>query len=629
MYVIEVIPLKRGIQTDTLSYFSGTKYPEGSILSIPIKNSHVLGIVSSITEASTTKTALRAATFSLRRLPHQNDVQTLSAAFIKTATELSAYYACSKGALLHNFLPPQIRNGEVSLPRTHHIDVTDQNTPEILQGTKKERYTLYRSLVRETFAHSGSVVCVAPTSAEADELYTLLSSGISERVILLTSSMTKKQIEHSFDELEDFSKSKLIITTPSYALLERHDVTLVIIEHARSPYFKDKTRPYVDRRDALRVHAKYSGRRLIMGDILPRSEEEFERQSEHYLTLDETPKRIELNNELTIVQMKDKPDGSEPFRLFSSKVIDAIHETQKKRGQIFLFAAHRGLAPVVACIDCGHIFRSPESGAPYSLVRTHKNGKEERWFVSGTSGGRIRAADTCTECGSWRLREKGIGIQYVYDELTRILKGSPIILFDHSTAGTHKKASFLSEKFLSTKGSIMLGTQMALPYLHKNVTTSVIVNMDALYATPTWRLQEENLALLLTLREKTDGVLYVQTRIKDDHLLKQAKQGAVQEFYTEELELRKTFNYPPFTTFIHLTWQGSREILEKIETRIEQTLTDFGVTCYNAPPTPKGITTKYGLVRVASKDWPDSKLGAALRALPPSVRIVINPDRIV
>ncbi len=61
-------------------------------------------------------------------------------------------------------------------------------------------------------------------------------------------------------------------------------------------------------------------------------------------------------------------------------------------------------------MDCAHIFRSPQSGAPYSLVRTYKGDTEERWFVCGASGERVRAADTCSQCGSWRLKERGIGV---------------------------------------------------------------------------------------------------------------------------------------------------------------------------------------------------------------------------
>ena len=348
MYVIEVIPLKRGIQSHTLSYFSGTLYAEGNILTIPVKNREILGIVSSCTEASMTKTALRAATFSLRKLPHQEEVPSLSPAYIKTAKELAEYYATTTGAVLYSMLPPLVRNGEAPLPRTHHVTTKGSVVPEVFHAHKKDRYLLYRSLVRETFVHSGSVVCVAPTSAEVDDLYELLSPGIDERVVRMTSSMTKKQVREAYTLMEDFRKPKLIIATPSHAVIERHDVTLVIVEHERSPYFKGRSRPYLDIREVLKIHCKYTGRRLIFADLFPRSEEEYARRIERYQTCGETPKRIEFSGTLSIINMKDAPKNGAPFKLFSPKAIDAITETYKERGHVFLFAAHRGLAPVVA-----------------------------------------------------------------------------------------------------------------------------------------------------------------------------------------------------------------------------------------------------------------------------------------
>jgi primosomal protein N' len=272
-------------------------------------------------------------------------------------------------------------------------------------------------------------------------------------------------------------------------------------------------------------------------------------------------------------------------------------------------------------MDCGYIFRSPQSGAPYSLVRTQKQGAEERWFVCSTSGQRERAADTCTECGSWRLRERGIGIQHVHDELGKLLKDVPIILFDHMTASTYKKACFLRDTFYGTKGAVMLGTHMAIPYLVRPIDTAIVVNMDALLATPTWRLEEENLALLLSLREVTKGVVYIQLRGTENDLISHAKHAAVEHFYT--------FNYPPFTTFIHLTWQGTPEVVRKLEKDVEETLHDFALSVYPSPNPPKNVLILYGLIRVSTKDWPDKKLAAALMRLPPSVRVVINPDRIV
>lgn len=629
MYVISVVPLKRGIGLDTLSYFSNQEFQKGTILSIPVRNTLVLGLVTDINEVSTAKTALRAATFSLRKLPLQKDPSILSDAYIRTAQHLSQYYAAPLGTILYNLLPPDVRSGDIPLPHTHHVPQSSTHAPQILTGPKRERFVAYRSLVRETFAHSGSVLFVVPSSVEADELRDALSHGIEDRIIMLTTAMTKAQLKKSYDTLGDFSKTKLIISTPSHSLIERHDITHVTIEHARSPYYKELVRPYIDYRDALRIHSEYTGRKLIFGDLIMRTEEEELRRTEIYTTFDDSRKRVDLQGELNVIEMTRTGQETKPFCLFSDTVLEAIKETKKKKGRIFLFAARRGLAPVVSCIDCGYIFRSPESGAPYSLIRTMKDGVEERWFVCSTSGERIRASENCPVCNSWKLRERGIGIQQVYDELHKLFPTIPVILFDHITARTYKKATFLRDSFYTEKGVILLGTQMALPYLTKEIDLSVVVNMDALLATPTWRLEEENLALLLNLREITAGTVYVQTRSPLTNVLKYAKQGSIEQFYTEELELRKTFNYPPYTTFIHFTWQGELEITQKLEALLTALFKDFNLSVYQNPTSPMEQPIMYGLIRVKAHEWPHAELVALLKQVPPIVRVVINPDRIV
>lgn len=629
MYVITVVPLRKGIHIETLSYFSSIAYIPGTLLQIPVRSTTTLGLVTESNEVSNAKTALRAATFSLRKLPAQTDTSVLGKAFIQTAEKLSEYYATSLGTILYNLLAPEIRNGEIPLPHTH--DVVEQNAqaPQILQAHAKDRYLAYRSLVRETFAHNGSVLLVVPTSVEAFNIKEALETGITDRIVMLTTASTKTELKKGYAGLADFSKAKLIIATPSYAVIERHDITLMILEHARSPYFKELNRPYLDYRDVLRTHAKFTGRKLIFGDILVRTEEEALRRDEFYSTYGETPKRIELKGKLEIVEVARGTDTKTPFELFSNTVIEAIKETKKKKGNMFLFAARRGLAPLVACVDCGLIFRSPESGAPYSLIRTVKDRVEERWFVCSASGERIRAYDNCTACGSWRLRERGIGIQHVYDELHKLFPGTPIILFDHITARTYKKATFLRDTFYKTKGAILLGTHMAIPYLTKEIALSIVVNMDALLATPTWRLEEENLALLLSLREITTGNVLVQTRAPQSETILHAKLGSVEHFYTEELELRKSFEYPPFSTFIHFTWQGSAEEVKKIETDLTTLFADFPLSIYQNPTSTNLAPIMYGLIRVPKSSWPDQKLASIIRQIHPSVRVVINPDRIV
>lgn len=629
MYVTEVIPLRRSIGIDTLSYFGSEAYPLGTLLSIPVRNQTILGLVTHVEEVSAAKTALRAATFSLRKLPGQTNVSSLSPQYIETAHELALCYGTHVGNVLFALLPPQIQRGEISLPHVKHGETKEHFVPEVLQARREDRLASYRSIVRETFAHAGSVLIVVPTSIEAEEIRKALSRGIEDRVIFLTSTENKRSLKAAYAALEDFTHAKLIIATPAHAVIERHDIARVILEDARSPHYKERTRPYLDHRDVQRIHARITGRALLFGDILPRTEEEYLRREEHYLTYGETPKRIALPGKLALIERTSKKEKPGEFSLFGEEAKELILSVRKRKKHLFIFSARRGLAPIVTCAQCGHIFRSEKSGAPYSLERTIKDGVEARFFVCSASGERVRAADVCPLCNSWKLRERGIGIQYVHEELKGLVRETPLYTFDHTTATTWKKARALQEAFYDTKGAIMLGTYMALPYLTNPIDDALVVSMDALLTTPTWRLDEENLALLLRLRETVKDTVYIQTKTKNHELIGYARHAEVERFYTDEIALRKSMQYPPFRHFVHLTWQGNEKDVKALETDVHTLLDAWNVSVYQSSLVPKGEIVLHGLIRIPETAWPDKTITEALKRLPPSIRVVHNPDRII
>jgi primosomal protein N' len=630
MYIIEVIPLTRGSYIDSLTYYSGTAYDTGSIIEVPLRKSTVPAMVTGVKPLSAARNALRAATFSLKKLPAELSAQPLPPSLIETAKLLCASHPAQLGAVLYALLPPEVRDGTQPTQYTSAVSHADIRPEiEVLQATYDDRFIAYRSKIREVFAHSGSVLFVVPTAADIDRVIETLSSGIENRVVIFSPHYTKKKMAASYEAFYDLTNAKLIITTPRHAYLDRHDIMHIIVEQSRSRYYKSKVRPYLDHRDVLKALAQVTNRTTTYGDILPRSEDEYLRREDIYTTYGEAPKRLPFSSRFEIIKQEEEPSAEKPFELFTPQLKKELQQIIDARGRSFVYAARRGIAPVVICIDCGHIFRCPDSGAPYSLFKTTHNGEEQRWFLSQASGKRVRAADTCSACGSWRLRERGIGIQHIHTELQAIFPNVPIFLFDHTTATTYKKAKVIIGKFYDTKGSILLGTQMVLPYIDTPVDLTAVTSLDATRSIPSWRAEEEFYGLLLTLRERSTQAVLIQTRTEPDEILSYAKQGLVEQFYTDELELREALMYPPFSTFILLTWQDTKESVTQTEAKLEKLLREYKPRFYSAPQSLVKKTTRYGLMRIERSQWPLTELVTILRALPPSIKIEINPDRIV
>lgn len=622
MYVIEVMPLGRGQHLEALSYFSATAYPYGTLLSIPVRSQTLSGVVLSAHEVSGARAALRSATFSLRRLPAQTEVRMLPRALIETADELADRYAAQSGAVLFALLPSEVRSGALALPPEAERR-SGEHLHEVLTAPRTERIQAYQSIVREAFASDRSVTLVVPTTEDGAALHEVLQAGIEQYVVPLYRARGIRAQRAAYARLAEGGHPTLTIATPHHAFLDRPDTGVVIVERSRSFAYRHRARPYLDYRDALRTYARTTGMRFLSGDTLVRTEDEYLIRGERALPHGEHPKRIALSGTLKPVPMEDAADGVTPFKLFSETVYTAIEKTRRSGGRTFLFSARRGLAPIVACADCGHILRCPQSGSPLALHRVIKDGIEERRLVSSVSGYTRRADDHCEACGSWRLRERGIGVQHVYDELAERFPADDLILFDHQTASTHAKATALRDTFYTKKKAIMVGTALALPYLRAPIETSVVVSLDSLRAIPSWRQEEEALGTLLSLREATAGTVYVQMRAPDEKLIEHARTGATAAYYDEELPLRERFAYPPYAVLIHLTWKKRSVSAEQVA----EHFAGSDIHIYDAPGAED--TTAYGLIRVAHDAWPDATLAERIRALPPSVRVVLNPDRLV
>ncbi len=619
MYVIEVIPLKRGIFTESLSYYSSVSYEEGTLLTIPLRKKETTAMVVGSKPVSAAKTALKTATFSLRKLEAQEDTAKLPRSLIATAQKVALHVPASIGAILFSLLPQDIRNGERKYPKTTEHENTEDPVPRILTDTAANRYIAYRSHIRQTFAHRGSVVFVVPTSAAVEQARKKLEVGIENRVITFSAALSKKQLQASYDAFEDLRQAKLIITTPGFAFLDRHDIMTIVVESCGSSNYVLRTRPYLDIRNVLKIR---------LGDCVPYTEDEIKRRDDVYATYAEHTMRLELPGTIELSQHTKVADD-EKFSLCTDELIENINRTLDAKGHIFLFAARRGLAPAVTCYDCGYIFRCPDSGAPYSLIRTFKDEKEERWFVAGTSGKRIRAADVCERCGSWRLRETGIGIQNVHDQIIALFPKTEIFLFDHTTATTYAKAKKIIDKFYETKRAILIGTSMTLPYLTKPIETSAIMSYEAAKAVPTWRADESVFSLLINLREITLKDVVIQMRSEPDELIELARRGLVDQFYESEIAIRKALEYPPYATFVLLTWLGTKQEVQETEAVIAKLLGTYEVQFYSAPQSNAAKTLRYGLLRIPSSAWPDEKLMTHIRTLPPYIKIEVNPERIV
>jgi primosomal protein N' len=108
-----------------------------------------------------------------------------------------------------------------------------------------------------------------------------------------------------------------------------------------------------------------------------------------------------------------------------------------------------------------------------------------------------------------------------------------------------------------------------------------------------------------------------------------ATRGAIERFYDDEISLREMMGYPPYSTFVLLTWLGSTEVAKNIEAKLSELLPKININFYNSPTGSGDKTDRNALIRLGGSEAELSEVLYVIKKLPPYIKIQINPDRIV
>ena len=205
-----------------------------------------------------------------------------------------------------------------------------------------------------------------------------------------------------------------------------------------------------------------------------------------------------------------------------------------------------------------------------------------------------------------------------------------MFVMDRDSIPSHAAAKHLVERFYENKGSILVGTEMALPYLTKHVDVSAVVSIDSLLSIPEWNAFERVFSILIRMRSATKSVMAIQTRKPETPILDQAVNGNLIDFYRSEIDERKKYKYPPFATFITVSVSGTGASVVHEVHQIENTLSPYTLTKQSSlTHTAKNRYVHHSFIRLPQDSWPDEKLIVKLRTLPPYVAVTVDPESIM
>ncbi len=351
------------------------------------------------------------------------------------------------------------------------------------------------------------------------------------------------------------AKFSIIVGARSALFLPFDNIGLIIVDEEHdSSYKQHDPAPRYHARDSAIYLAHLHGAKVILGSATPSLESYYNAKEGKYGLVELTNRHGGMEMpEIDICDVGEQKRKKLMKSLFSPYLLQNIGEALARKEQVILFQNRRGFAPFMECNVCAHVPQCINCDVSLTL---HKKADLLRCHYCGYSASPPRI---CPACGSPDIRVKGFGTEKVEEELALFFPDARIERMDlDSTRAKHAHARIIS-LFEERNIDILVGTQMVTKGLDfDNVSFVGILDADAGLHFPDFRSPEKNFQLMAQVsgragRKNKRGKVIIQTHNPRHPVIMQVVTNDYKGMYTEQIEERRKFSYPPFTRLIELT----------------------------------------------------------------------------
>ncbi|MDP1729264.1 MAG: hypothetical protein Q8L27_03620, partial [archaeon] len=284
MKIVTVIPLKRGILKEELTYFSAQKIPIGSIVSVPVRNKKILGLVILIEDVSKIKSNIKNMDFNLKKIIEIKKQSIFKKEFIESAQLTSKYFLSKINVGINSLLPTVLKDkyDEIAnlvkknnltlpplLPGEGLGEVKKIKSEKLLfQAKLEDRISFYKTLIRESFAKKKSIFFVLPTEHDIKIFSELLSIGIENFFITLYGNQSRKKQLENIKKIIENTHPVIIVGTAPFLSIPRWDFETIILEHESSNAYRMISPPHFDLKIFAEIYASKINAKFIMADSL-------------------------------------------------------------------------------------------------------------------------------------------------------------------------------------------------------------------------------------------------------------------------------------------------------------------------------------------------------------------------
>ena len=409
-------------------------------------------------------------------------------------------------------------------------------------------------------------------ASEKNVLFLLPEISLTKQIVQRLEKKYGKQLGFYHQKLTDFERVevwrrmknndiKILIGTRNALFLPFQNLGLIVIDEEHDSAYKPReVSPYFNAKDAAQILAKFYSANLILGSATPSVESYYLAKKEKlkYVLLAERFGNVKLP-EFELINFKEEQDSKKIIGNFSLKLIDEIKKELEKKKQTMILHNRRGYANVVECETCGYVNYCSNCDV---VMTYHKFSNEMKCHYCGQKASKPK---TCPKCHSENLNERGVGVEQIHEEVSRLFPDSEVDRMDVDSMRKKFAYEKLYEKIEEGETDIIVGTQMISKGLDfDNIELVGIPRADSMLYVQDFRAEERAYQLITQVsgragRISGEGKVFIQTYNPHHSVFQLIKENHSEKIYQHFLEERKKFLYPPFVKLIMIELKHRKE----------------------------------------------------------------------
>ena len=519
-----------------------------------------------------------------------------------------------------NILSDRPREAFLELAALYHAEGPRAALLYGVTGSGKTR--VMKAMIDEVTGTGRSVIVLVPEIALTPQTVGLFCSFYGERVAVLHSALSAGEKLDAHKRIRE-GKVDVVIGTRSAVFAPLTNLGMIIIDEEQEHTYKSDSDPKYHARDIARFRCAHTGSLMLLCSATPSVESFYRAKSGNYSLV--CLRQRYGNATLPKISICDMRQELRSAHLspISRELMRETDAAIRRGEQAIIFLNRRGYNNFVNCRECGETLQCPHCSVS---LTAHRNKDGSDTLKCHYCGYTAPVPRFCPYCNSDKLTRMGVGTQKAAEELKLFIPDARIMRMDADTVSTKHAYDELLDSFRAKAADVLIGTQMvAKGHDFPDVTVVGVMGADASLAMDDYRANERSFSLITQVagragRAQKPGVAIIQTFKPESEIIELCCRGDYEEFYEKEIELRRTYIWPPFCDIVLMTLTADNEadlarctetLAQKFKAQAESLPPDIPVIAYGPFEAPVYKLNEKYRMRMVIK----TKLNRATRAM--------------